>query len=149
LTSDVIFAGERNDPQFFYPALDVVALTSRNEGTPLTLIEAMANNRPVIATRVGGVVDLLGPVVEDGSYKICERGISVPAGDVVAFASGLVELVSDAKLQNKLATRGFEFVCAKYPKERLLSDIRNLYDELLNPEPKRQPQINHITQTLN
>jgi len=149
LTSDVIFAGERNDPQFFYPALDVVALTSRNEGTPLTLIEAMANNRPVIATRVGGVVDLLGPVVEDGSYKICERGISVPAGDVVAFASGLVALVSDAKLQNKLATRGFEFVRAKYPKERLLSDIRNLYDELLNPEPKRQPQINHITQTLN
>ena len=52
--------GTRKDPEFFYPALDVVALTSRNEGTPLTLIEAMLNARPVIATSVGGVVDLLG-----------------------------------------------------------------------------------------
>jgi hypothetical protein len=57
------------------------------------------NNRPVIATSVGGVVDL-STVVKDGSYKICERGISVPAGDVDAFAAGLVELVSDAKLKS-------------------------------------------------
>ena len=57
--TDVIFAGGRKDPEYFYPALDIVALTSLNEGTPLTLIEAMANARPIIATLVGGVVDLL------------------------------------------------------------------------------------------
>ena len=89
LTEQIIFAGERSDPEYFYPALDIVSLTSRNEGTPLTLIEAMANARPVIATNVGGVVDLLGPVVEDGLFKVCERGISVPAGDSAAFAAGL------------------------------------------------------------
>ena len=60
LAEDVIFAGSRRDPENFYAALDIVALTSLNEGTPLTLIEAMANARPVIATAVGGVVDLLG-----------------------------------------------------------------------------------------
>ena len=63
LESDVIFAGSRRDLEHVYPALDIVALTSRNEGTPLTLIEAMANARPVISTSVGGVVDLLGSCV--------------------------------------------------------------------------------------
>jgi glycosyltransferase involved in cell wall biosynthesis len=52
LIDDVAFLGTRNDPEDFYPALDIVALTSLNEGTPLTLIEAMANQRPVIATRL-------------------------------------------------------------------------------------------------
>ncbi len=65
LLDDVKFAGLRDDPENFYPALDVVALTSRNEGTPLTLIEAMANARACVATAVGGVVDLLGGVAAD------------------------------------------------------------------------------------
>jgi len=70
LDRDVIFSGNRRDPHNFYPALDIVALTSKNEGTPLTLIEAMANARPVIATSVGGVVDLLGePLPTKLSYR--------------------------------------------------------------------------------
>jgi glycosyltransferase involved in cell wall biosynthesis len=142
----LIFAGERKDPEYFYPALDIVALTSRNEGTPLTLIEAMANERPVIATSVGGVVDLLGDVVEDGSFRICNRGINVPPGDVNAFAAGLTLLVNNEELRKRLARRGFEFVQQKYPKERLLTDIRNLYEELLHQEPSTYPQISEITQ---
>jgi glycosyltransferase involved in cell wall biosynthesis len=134
LANDVIFCGERNDPEYFYPALDVVALTSRNEGTPLTLIEAMANARPVIATSVGGVVDLLGPTVADGPFKICERGISVPPADIDAYAKGLDRLIADAALRSDMATKGFEFAQAKYPKDRLLADMRSLYDELLDPQ---------------
>ena len=130
LNDVLIFAGERDDPENFYPALDLVALTSRNEGTPLTLIEAMANQLPVIATCVGGVVDLLGPVVEDGSFKVCERGIGVVPGDGEAFAAGLERVIDDSNLRTTLATRGFEFVQAKYRKERLLADIRKLYEEL-------------------
>jgi glycosyltransferase involved in cell wall biosynthesis len=135
LGADVIFAGERNDPEYFYPALDVVALTSRNEGTPLTLIEAMANSRAVIATRVGGVVDLLGEVVQEGKYQICQRGVGVPPNDNDAFAAGLGRLVHDSVLQRNVGSRGFEFVQRNYPKERLLNDIRNLYDELINANP--------------
>lgn len=149
LENDVIFAGERNDPEYFYPALDIVALTSRNEGTPLTLIEAMANARPVIATNVGGVADLLGndQKCRDGEYLVCERGISVCSGDVDGFASGLARLVDDRELRNNVATKGFEFVRHKYPKQRLLHDIRGLYDELLNSEREAYravPQVRHI-----
>ncbi|HEV2836788.1 MAG TPA: glycosyltransferase [Pyrinomonadaceae bacterium] len=134
LEEKVIFAGGRKDPEHFYPALDVCALTSRNEGTPLTVIEAMANARPVIATSVGGVVDLLGDVVEEGAYNICERGISVRPYDVEAFAAGLQRLIKDKDLRDQLGRRGFEFVDRNYRKERLFEDVKSLYGELLNRE---------------
>jgi glycosyltransferase involved in cell wall biosynthesis len=137
LKDDVVFAGERKDPENFYPAMDVVALTSLNEGTPLTLIEAMANARAVISTSVGGVVDLLGAVVEDGLFKICERGLSVAAGDAHSFATGLHRLVFDATLRAELGARSLEFVRSKYRKERLLNDIAGLYDDLLKTQTTR------------
>jgi glycosyltransferase involved in cell wall biosynthesis len=132
LDADVIFVGGRKDPEYFYPALDVVALTSRNEGTPLTLIEAMANSRPVVATSVGGVVDLLGEVTEDGPYKVCRRGISVPAGDEEAFVAALSRIIRDRSLRQELGDRGLEFVEVNYSKERLFEDIKGLYGELMN-----------------
>ena len=121
LQSDVIFTGGRRDPEYFYPALDIVALTSLNEGTPLTLIEAMANARPVVATSVGGVVDLLA----DG------RGICVARGDEQAFAAALKKLADDKELRKDLGARGLEFVQRNYRKERLVEDIKRLYGELL------------------
>jgi glycosyltransferase involved in cell wall biosynthesis len=133
LDADVIFVGGRKDPEYFYPALDVVALTSLNEGTPLTLIEAMANARPVVATSVGGVVDLLGEVVEDGPYTVCRRGLSVPAGDEEAFVTALSRIIRDRSLRQELGRRGLEFVEVNYSKERLFEDIKGLYGELLNP----------------
>lgn len=132
LDADVIFVGERKDPEYFYPALDVVALTSRNEGTPLTLIEAMANARPVVATSVGGVVDLLGEVTEDGPYRVCRRGISVPAGDEEAFVAALSRIIRDRSLRQELGERGLEFVEVNYSKERLFEDIKGLYGELMD-----------------
>ncbi|MFY9621665.1 MAG: glycosyltransferase [Pyrinomonadaceae bacterium] len=132
LADDVVFLGTREDPDFFYPALDVVALTSHNEGTPLTLIEAMANERPVVATDVGGVVDLLGAKLADGDgYTVGERGIFAQSGDVEGFAAGLTRLVQDEGLRKELGRRGREFVARNYAKERLISDISNLYDQLL------------------
>lgn len=120
LQSSVIFAGGRKDPEYFYPALDIVALTSLNEGTPLTLIEAMANARPIVATSVGGVVDLLA----DG------RGICVPSGDEEAFAAALRRLIADKQLREDLGARGLQFVERVYRKERLIEDIKGLYREL-------------------
>ena len=132
LMEDVVFLGTRHDPENFYSALDIVALTSLNEGTPLTLIEAMANERPVIATAVGGVVDLLGPsIAGDEGYTICAHGISVPRGDVESFARGLLRLLTDEPLRMRLSLAGKDFVCANYGKERLIRDISNLYARLL------------------
>jgi glycosyltransferase involved in cell wall biosynthesis len=134
LTEDVIFAGNRNDPENFYPALDAVALTSRNEGTPLTLIEAMANARPVIATAVGGVVDLLGDAISHDSslpYVVCRRGISVPPDNASAFAAGLARMVEDRKLRQEIGLSALQYVAQKHSRERLLEDIRALYGELI------------------
>jgi len=111
-----------------------VALTSKNEGTPLTLIEAMANGIPVISTAVGGVVDLLGErdreADRETQYLICRRGVSVGPNDAEAFAAGLERLVSDASLRKELGARGREFVVRNYSRERLLDDIRAMYHEL-------------------
>lgn len=136
---DVLFTGSRRDLEEVYPALDIVALTSRNEGTPLTLIEAMANARPVISTAVGGVVDLLGdPVIRESfsdgvlssQFTVCDRGISVSAGDAGAFAAGLQRFVRDVSLRRETGARGLQFVTRRYSRERLLNDIENLYKEL-------------------
>ena len=148
LEKDVIFVGSRKDPEYFYPALDVVALTSRNEGTPLTLIEAMANARPVVATSVGGVVDLLGEIVEDGPYNVCRRGISVSAGDEEAFVAALSRIIRDRSLRRELGEAGLEFVEVNYSKERLFEDIKDLYGELLHHDSVVvvHPQITQVTQ---
>ncbi|HYT50563.1 MAG TPA: glycosyltransferase, partial [Pyrinomonadaceae bacterium] len=134
LENEVAFLGTRNDPENFYPALDIVALTSLNEGTPLSLIEAMANARPVVASAVGGVVDLLGAKTsaeEDVRYQICERGVAVASGDAEAFARALRRLIDDNQLRQKIGARGREFVTKNYAKERLLADINRLYAQLL------------------
>lgn len=138
LSDDLSFLGTRNDPEDFYPALDIVALTSLNEGTPLTLIEAMANARPVIATSVGGVVDLLGSPVEQHAqqddlafgFQLCERGVSVASGDAEGFARGLARLIEDRTLRTELGARGLGFVSENYAKERLLRDMSALYRDL-------------------
>jgi glycosyltransferase involved in cell wall biosynthesis len=140
LTEDVVFVGTRKDPEFFYPALDVVALTSRNEGTPLTLIEAMLNARPVIATAVGGVVDLVGDAVNvsespDAPYAICQRGISVPPDDAVAFSAALLRLINDEELRRGLGERGQQFAAQQFAKTRLFDDIMGLYQGLVTPSP--------------
>lgn len=134
LKDDVIFAGSRRDVENIYPALDIVTLSSLNEGTPLTLIEAMANARPVISTAVGGVVDLLGDPVSRNSealFVTCERGLSVPVGDAAAFADGLGYLVDNSTLRREIGERGLLFVERKYSKDRLLEDISALYTDLM------------------
>jgi glycosyltransferase involved in cell wall biosynthesis len=141
----VMFTGTRRDPENFYPALDVVALTSLNEGTPLTLIEAMANARAVLSTAVGGVVDILGAPVEAsasegvragsvvsaaGAYTVCERGVRVASGDSTGFAAGLARLLGDGELRRELGARGRFFVERNYSVERLVADVTKLYEEL-------------------
>lgn len=138
VSGEVRFLGSRTDPENFYPALDIVALTSLNEGTPLSVIEGMANSRPVIATSVGGVVDLLGPEVEqhDG-YTVCTRGIRVRSGDAEGFANGLRRLIDDGDLRRELGVRGFEFVRKNYSKDRLLADVTALYTEMKDTFPSQ------------
>jgi glycosyltransferase involved in cell wall biosynthesis len=141
LQDNVIFTGVRYDPESFYSAMDVVALTSLNEGTPLTLIEAMANARPIIATAVGGVMDLLGScdltitkesVAGNAGYLVCERGVSVESNDAGNFCKGLNFLLEREDLRREMGERGRAFVAQSYSKERLVSDVLALYQELVD-----------------
>ena len=132
IENDVHFLGNRMDVEPIYAGLDVVALTSLNEGTPLSLIEAMASSRPVISTAVGGVVDLLGEVGEEHQgFNVCERGIGVVPNSAESYLSGLIYLVKSEKLRESLANHGRNFVDAKYGKDRLIGDIRSLYANLV------------------
>jgi len=130
----VIFAGTREADEI-YASLDVVALTSRNEGTPLAIIEAMAAGKPVISTAVGGVVDLLGPVEQriaanDSFFEIRERGITASSDDAVGFAAGLEHLLHDDLLRRRLIERGKAYVERTHTKQRLIDDIVRIYREL-------------------
>lgn len=129
----VTFLGNRNDADIFYAGLDIVALTSLNEGTPLSLIEGMANSRAVISTAVGGVIDLLGEVKnEQSGYTVCERGIKVSLGEKEGFLKGLVYLAKNADLCEEFGKKGREFTFSKYSKETLVANIKTLYADLTN-----------------
>jgi glycosyltransferase involved in cell wall biosynthesis len=133
---EALFLGTRSDPENFYPALDIVALTSLNEGTPLTLIEAMANARACVATAVGGVVDLVGEKsseglgAEEAAWTVCERGVRVRPKDAEGFSEALARLIEDEDLRKALGERGRQYVIQNYSKDRLLTDVMNLYREL-------------------
>jgi glycosyltransferase involved in cell wall biosynthesis len=120
LQSRAHLLGWRRDLPRLYADLNVVALSSINEGTPVTLVEAMAAGVPVAATRVGGVPDLL----RDGA-----RGELAPPRDPSALADAIERaLAPQARLR---AARIRDEVVAEYGAERLCGDLAALYDELL------------------
>jgi glycosyltransferase involved in cell wall biosynthesis len=114
----VRFVGWQRDLPAVYATVDAVVLSSSNEGTPLALIEAMAAGRPVIATEVGGVAD----VVADA-----ETGLLVPPGDSRRLADALVLLAGDAATRQRLASAGRQ-AADRYRSERLVDDIMAIYD---------------------
>jgi len=104
-----------------YADLDVVALTSRNEGLPVSLIEAMAAARPVVAMRVGGVPDL----VEEGI-----TGHLVSPGDAAGLAHALRALLNDPERRRGMGLAGRKRVEPAFGSARLLADVDRLYSEL-------------------
>ena len=117
-----LFPGYQEDVGPFFAAFDVFVLPSGNEGTPVTAIEALASGCPVVATRVGGVPD----VVDDGV-----DGFLVAPGDVGELASRLGELARDAELRARMGTAGRERMQTRYAVGRLIDDVDRLYRELL------------------
>jgi glycosyltransferase involved in cell wall biosynthesis len=122
------FTGFRSDVGAIYAASDVIALTSANEGTPVTVIEAQAAGKPVVSTDVGGVRD----VVTDGV-----SGFVVPPGDMDAVADRLRTLAADPELRVRLGEAG-RGAGERYSVPRLVNDIDHLYRELLARAPARR-----------
>jgi glycosyltransferase involved in cell wall biosynthesis len=117
----VTFVGWSVDTPDWYAAADVIALTSEREGTPLALIEAAAAARPVVATDVGGVAD----VVAEG-----RTGFVVAADDMTAFAGRLVQLARDPELRARLGGEAPR-QAAGFDADRLVDDLDRLYRDTL------------------
>ncbi|HET6794528.1 MAG TPA: glycosyltransferase [Acidimicrobiales bacterium] len=123
LSGRVHFTGWWHDIPAAMADMDVVALSSVNEGTPVSLIEAAACARPVVATAVGGVPS----VVADG-----RSGVLVPSGDVEALARGIESLLGDAGRAAAMGEWARRNVAPRYSATRLLSDMTAVYDELVD-----------------
>jgi glycosyltransferase involved in cell wall biosynthesis len=122
LGASVRYLGWRRDLERVYADAWVVTLTSCNEGSPVSLIEAMAAAPPVVATRVGGVPDL----VESGV-----TGCLVPPDDPDALAAALVDLLRDPDRRQALGKAARERMLPAFAAERLVADVDRLYEGLL------------------
>jgi glycosyltransferase involved in cell wall biosynthesis len=115
----LIFAGNITNPSHFYGALDYLVLTSNNEGTPVSILEAFACNIPVVSTCVGGVIDLIGKN---------ERGMLVTA-DSIQIADAYAQML---QTNHTITTdRARKFVEEHYSVDGLVSKTDNLYHELV------------------
>ncbi len=119
LTGVVRFTGWRTDLAPVYADLDAVVISSLNEGTPVSIIEAMAAGVPVVSTAVGGVPDLL----REG-----ELGRLVPPEDPAALAEAIVATLRSGPGPHIAEAR--RWALQQYSAERLVSDMRRLYMEL-------------------
>ncbi|MBW2082870.1 MAG: glycosyltransferase [Deltaproteobacteria bacterium] len=143
----VIFCGWIKEVHYVYADLNLVALTSLSEGTPVSVIEAMASGVPVIATDVGGVPDLLGTPMNKNSYEgfvICERGIMCKKDDPEGLSNAIRYAMEERKdVQEARTLAAKSFVQQKYSKERLIRDIEALYMELARDSLKWQKTMVH------
>lgn len=116
------FLGWRRDLAAIYAATDVFLLTSRNEGTPVALIESLAAATPAVSTDVGGVRDV-----------ICDEriGLLAPFGNSEMLAAHVLDLLSEPEKRRRMGACGREFVASRYRIERLVDDVDALYRALL------------------
>jgi glycosyltransferase involved in cell wall biosynthesis len=118
-----LFLGYQEDVGPLYAAFDALVLPSGNEGTPVSVIEALAAGTPVVATRVGGVPD----VVRDG-----EDGFLVEPGASDELAQRLAQLAGDPDLRQRFGASGRARVLPRYAVDRLVDDVDRLYRALLS-----------------
>ncbi len=122
LSGRVFFTGWEKDLPPVYADLDLVALSSRNEGTPVSIIEASAAGKPVVATHVGGVPDM----IIDGW-----NGLLVPPEDPEALSASMLRMIAQPEMASTFARRSREKIRNTYGVERLISDVESIYTRLL------------------
>lgn len=127
LSSDFVLTGwQRNMPQV-YTSLDLIVSTSVNEGTPVTLIEAMAAGRPFVAPNVGGLVDLTaGPPESHQDFDVYSNGILVSSRNVNSLRRA-VALLLDSQFRTRMGQTGYQFAHKNFGCDRLVGEIEALY----------------------
>jgi len=120
---DVLFLGYRRELRPLFAAADVAVLSSDNEGTPVSLIEAGAAGLPAVATDVGGVGEVVGEQ---------QTGILVPPGDPAALAGALRQMADDPERRRTYGRAARSRVTERYGAARLIGDVDALYRELVS-----------------
>ncbi len=120
--NSIILTSWITDVATFNSAVDVMCLTSLNEGTPVSLIEAQASGIPVVTTDVGGVKD----IVLEG-----DTGFVVPLENKEMFANRVLEIANDENKREKMSQNGWNHVEEKFHYGTLVKNTTNLYLELL------------------
>ncbi|HVO76454.1 MAG TPA: glycosyltransferase [Candidatus Bathyarchaeia archaeon] len=127
LAPRVTFAGTRADIPDLLGAADVFVLSSLKEGLPVSLLEAMAAGRGIVATSVGGIPE----TIRDG-----ESGILVPSADVEALAGGIGRLLADEGLRARMGRAALEDVERDYDLKTIVKRIESLYEETYRKKVK-------------
>jgi glycosyltransferase involved in cell wall biosynthesis len=122
VADSILFAGQRSDMPSIYASLDIFVLPSLNEGMPMSILEAMAARKPVIATRVGAVEKLVTPG---------ETGLLVSAGDVAGLAQAIETLATNESLRVRLGKRAQAKVTAQYSAAAMAERYIRIYEELI------------------
>jgi glycosyltransferase involved in cell wall biosynthesis len=122
LQSSVVLAGQQSDMPGVYAAIDVFVLPSLNEGLPMTVLEAMAASKPVIATRVGAIPN----VIKDG-----ENGLLVAPKDSEGLRNAIASLLSDPERRRRLGDQAHAWVSRNYTSEAMALRYREMYEEVL------------------
>jgi glycosyltransferase involved in cell wall biosynthesis len=120
--AQIIFTSWIKEVDFVYSGSDIVVLTSLNEGTPVSLIEAQAAGKPIVSTDVGGIHNI---VLEN------ETALLSAKTDVENFSNNLIRLLEDDELRKKMSEKGWDFVKENFHYTRLTQDMDNLYQNLL------------------
>ena len=118
LADQIVFTGQRSDVPRLLAGLDILAMPSRWEGLPIALLEAMAMSRPIVATRVSGIPE----VIQDG-----DNGLLVPPSNPEALAGALRRLLTDRSLREKLGRRAYQTMCERYDVARTARAYEELY----------------------
>lgn len=117
----ITFTSWIKDVDVAYAGLDIVALTSFNEGTPVSIIEAQAAGKPVVSTNVGGISDI---VQEDETALLSEI-------DTEKFTEKLTRLIYDDELREKMSEKSRQFSDSKFSYVRLCTDMENVYKKFM------------------
>lgn len=128
LSADFTLPGWRQDMPNVYREIDLIVSTSINEGTPVTVIEAMATGCPFVAPDVGGLVDLTSGTKDSrDSFDIYANGVIVPRRDVPSLLQAVLCLLSDPQLRIRMGKAGCQFTAENFGQERLIREMESLY----------------------
>lgn len=126
---NIIMTSWIKDISSFNPGMDLICLTSLNEGTPVSLIEAQAANIPILTTDVGGVRDVVKENV---------TGYVVSNDSLLEFAEKLLFLIENDSIRNEMSQNGWEFVKSTFHYTTLVKNMENYYSELINKKNDQQ-----------